>query len=314
MNKKIIFFGTPSFAVKCLEKMVEENVKPIAVVTAPDRPAGRGRKMNKSAVKEFSETQKIPILQPSNLKDPAFIEQLNQLKPNLMVVVAFRVLPKAVWSLPPLGTFNLHASLLPNYRGAAPINWAIINQERETGVTTFFINEEIDTGAILFQEKELIEEYDTAESLHNKLALKGGNLICKTVNKIFEGSINPQKQKWKGYENLAPKLNKDNIFIDFRQPIEAILAKIKGLSPYPGAKSNWIDGMTSYNVKIFEAEIVREKHNFDSKKVIIMDKKILITHPSGYLNCKILQFPNKKRMKATDIINGNNFSDKVRVL
>ena len=214
----IIFFGTPSFAVKCLEKMVENNLKPTAVVTAPDRPEGRGKRMNKSAVKEFSETQKITVLQPSNLKEGSFIEKLNQLKPDLMVVVAFRILPKAVWSLPPLGTFNLHASLLPNYRGAAPINWAIINKEKETGITTFFINEEIDSGAILLQEKEPIEEYDTAGSLHDKLALKGGDLICKTIFKIFKGSINPQKQVWKGIESLAPKLNKENVFIDWSQP------------------------------------------------------------------------------------------------
>lgn len=313
MNKRIIFFGTPSFAVKCLEKMVENNLKPTAVVTAPDRPEGRGKRMNKSAVKEFSETQKITVLQPSNLKDGAFIKKLNQLKPDLMVVVAFRMLPKVVWSLPPLGTFNLHASLLPNYRGAAPINWAIINKEKETGITTFFINEEIDSGAILLQEKEPIEEYDTAGSLHDKLALKGGDLICKTIFNIFKGSIKPQKQVWKGIESLAPKLNKENVFIDWSQPIKDILAKIKGLSPYPGAKSKWIDGTTTYFIKIFEAEIIEEKHNFDSNKVIIRDKKILITHPSGYVNCIILQFPNKKRMKAKDILNGNTFSDKVEV-
>ena len=313
MNKKIIFFGTPYFAVTCLEKMVEENIKPVAVVTTQDQPIGRGRQIRKSAVKEFSETQKIPVLQPSNLKDSAFIDQLYQFKPDLMVVVAFRMLPKAVWSLPPFGTINLHASLLPNYRGAAPINWAIINRERETGVTTFFINEDIDSGAILLQEKELIDEEDTAGSLHDKLALKGGDLICKTINRIFEGSILPLNQEFKGNENIAPKLNKENVFIDLGQPIEAILAKIKGLCPYPGAKSKWIDGQQSYIVKIFEAEIIIEKHNFDPKNVIIRDKNILITHPSGYINCKILQFPNKKKMKATEFLNGNTFSDKVEI-
>ena len=150
--------------------------------------------------------------------------------------------------------------------------------------------------------------------MHDKLALKGGDLICKTVFKIFKGSINPQKQVWKGIESLAPKLNKENVFIDWSQPIKDILAKIKGLSPYPGAKSKWIDGPTTYFIKIFEAEIIEEKHNFDSNKVIIRDKKILITHPSGYVNSIILQFPNKKRMKATDILNGNTFSDKVEIL
>ena len=215
MSKKIIFFGTPPFAVSCLEKVVKEKFNVVAVVTAPDRPAGRGRKIKSSAVKHFVETKNIPVLQPVNLKAPEFLKKLNELKPDLMVVVAFRMLPREVWSIPSLGTFNLHASLLPNYRGAAPINWSIINQEKYSGVTTFFINEEIDSGAILLQEKVDIETQDTAGSLHDKLAKKGSELICNTIRGILKGSITPQKQEEKGYEKAAPKLNKENIFIDW---------------------------------------------------------------------------------------------------
>ena len=313
MSKKIIFFGTPSFAVSCLDKVVEEKFNVVAVVTSPDRPAGRGRKIQSSAVKHFVEAKNIPLLQPACLKAPEFLKQLNELEPDLMVVVAFRMLPREVWSIPPLGTFNLHASLLPNYRGAAPINWSIINQEKQSGVTTFFINEQIDSGAILLQEKVDIETQDTAGSLHNKLAKKGSELICNTIRGIFKGSITPQKQKVKGSEKAAPKLNKENIFIDWDQPLDAIQAKIRGLSPYPGAKFNWIEDDKKTIIKIFKAEMVKENHPFDPKKVIIKDHKILITHPTGFLNCIILQFPNKKQMNAIDLLNGNSFSNKVQV-
>lgn len=313
MNQNIIFFGTPTFAVKCLEKMVEEKFNVVAVVTAPDRPAGRGRQINKSAVKKFTETKEIPVLQPSNLKDSQFLKQLYGFEPYLMVVVAFRMLPKVVWSIPTKGTFNLHASLLPNYRGAAPINWAIINQEQESGVTTFYINEEIDTGAILFQESVGIEDHETAGSLHDKLATNGSELICKTINGIFEGSVIPKKQSFKGQEKAAPKLNKENVFIDWDESLEAIHSKIKGLSPYPVAKSKWIEDQKESIVKIIEAETINVKHDFDPKQVIIRDQNILIAHSSGFLNCKVLQLPNKKRMKARDLLNGSNFSPNLKV-
>ena len=313
MSKKIIFFGTTPFAVSCLEKVVEEKFNIVAVVTPPDRPAGRGRKIKSSAVKHFVEAKNIPVLQPANLKAPEFLKQLIELEPDLMVVVAFRMLPKEVWSIPSLGTFNLHASLLPDYRGAAPINWSIINQEKHSGVTTFFINEEIDSGAILLQEKVDIETQDTAGSLHDKLAKKGSKLICNTIRGILKGSISPKKQEVNGSEKAAPKLNKENIFIDWDQPLDVIQAKIRGLSPYPGAKFNWIEDDKKSIIKIFKAEIVNENHPFDPKKVIIKDHKILITHPKGFLNCIILQFPNKKQMNAIDLLNGNSFSDKVQV-
>lgn len=313
MSKKIIFFGTPLFAVKCLKKIVEENFNVIAVVTSPDKPAGRGRHIKASDVKQFSITQKISVLQPSNLKDPEFIKQLNDLEPDLMVVVAFRMLPKIVWSIPTQGTFNLHASLLPQYRGAAPINWAIINREKYSGVTTFLINEQIDTGFILLQKKVTIDKEDNAGSLHDKLALRGSELICETIKGIFDESIRPQKQQAKGTEKIAPKLNKENVFINWNQSLEEIQAKIKGLSPSPGAKFNWIENQKTSIIRIFDAKIIKEKHKLDPLRVIIGVKKILITHPSGFLDCKILQFPNKRQMGVVDLLNGSSFSDKVEV-
>ena len=313
MTKRIIFFGTPQFAVNSLKKIVEEGFNIVAVVTVPDRPAGRGRQIRTSAVKDFARTLGMKTLQPTNLKDQEFTKQLFELKPDLMIVVAFRMLPKSIWSIPAHGTFNLHASLLPEYRGAAPINWVIINQEKFTGVTTFLINDKIDAGAILLQEKVQIEENDTAGSLHDKLSVKGSELICKTIKGIFESTITPKKQESKGEKKLAPKLNKKNIFIQWDQPLEVINAKIKGLSPYPGAKSNWIENQKVMVIKIFDAEIFKEKHNFIKNKVIIKDKKILIAHPDGFINCRILQLPNKKRMSAIDLLNGISFSNKLEV-
>ena len=313
MSKKIIFFGTPTFAVKCLEKIVEEKFNVVAVVTAPDRPAGRGRQIKTSAVKQFAEAQNIPILQPIKLKAPEFSEQLNELEPDLMIVVAFRMLPKEVWSIPPQGTFNLHASLLPHYRGAAPINWAIINLERQTGITTFFINEEIDNGAILLQEKIAIDKNETAGSLHDKLALKGSDLVCKTIEGIFTDKITPSLQKENTPLKIAPKLNQQNTFIDWDLSLEHINAKVRGLSPYPGAKSKWIDDQKESVIKIFQTEMVKAAHRFEPKQVIIEDRKILIAHREGFIDCELLQFPNKKILEAKDILNGREFSDQIRV-
>ena len=313
MSRNIIFFGTPAFAVHCLKKIVTENFKVIAVVTAPDKPSGRGRQLRKSAVKEFSEQHKLPLLQPTNLKDPLFIDALKAYAPDLMIVVAFRMLPKEVWSIPPQGTFNLHASLLPHYRGAAPINWAIINLERQTGITTFFINEEIDTGAILLQEKIAIDKNETAGSLHDKLALKGSDLVCKTIEGIFTDKITPSLQKENTPLKIAPKRNQQNKFIDWDLSLEHINAKVRGLSPYPGAKSKWIDDQKEFVIKIFQTEMVKAAHRFEPKQVIIEDLKILIAHREGFIDCELLQFPNKKILEAKDILNGREFSDQIRV-
>ena len=313
MSRNIIFFGTPAFAVHCLKKIVVENFEVIAVVTAPDRPSGRRRQLRKSAVKEFSVLHKLPILQPTNLKDPLFIDSLKVYAPDLMIVVAFRMLPKEVWSIPPQGTFNLHASLLPHYRGAAPINWAIINLERQTGITTFLINEEIDTGAILLQEKIVIDEDETAGSLHDKLALKGSDLVCKTIVGIFTEEITPSLQIENTPLKIAPKLNLQNTFIDWDLSLEHINAKVRGLSPYPGAKSKWIDEQKESVIKIIKTEIIKAAHHFEPNQVVIKDHKILIAHREGFIDCLLLQFPNKKILEAKDILNGRGFSDQIRV-
>ncbi len=313
MSKRIIFFGTPEFAGICLSKILEENFSVVAVITAADKPSGRGKKINPSAVKKIALEKNLKVLQPSNLKDPAFVNELKELKPDLMVVVAFRMLPKVVWSIPIQGTFNLHASLLPNYRGAAPINWAIINQEKTTGVTTFFIDDKIDSGEILLQNSVAISPKDNAGSLHDKLAEMGSELVCTTIQGIFENSIKSKVQQLEGSEKSAPKLDKQNTFIDWSQSLDAIGAKIEGLSPYPGAKTKVTEGGSTTVIKIFEAQLIKEPHTFQPNKIVIENRKILITHKEGFLNCINLQFPGKKKMAALDILNGRTFSSEMVV-
>ena len=313
MNKRIIFFGTPEFASTCLLKILENKFELVAVVTAPDKPSGRGKNITSSAVKKLAEENKLNILQPINLKDPNFIDELKTLKPDLMVVVAFRMIPKVVWSIPSEGTFNLHASLLPNYRGAAPINWVIINQEKITGVTTFLINEKIDSGKILLQQELEINLNDDAGSLHNKLSKIGSELVCDTINGIIDKTIIQKVQKLSGKEKIAPKLDKENTFIDWSKPVESINAKIKGLSPYPGARTKFLENHETKIIKIFEAEVIKKSHNFKLNQVVIKNREILISLKDGFLKCNILQFPNRKRMLALDILNGHTFSSKIEV-
>ncbi|MFL2587824.1 MAG: methionyl-tRNA formyltransferase [Flavobacteriaceae bacterium] len=313
MGKRIIFFGTPEFAGICLSKILENKFELVAVVTAPDKPSGRGKKITFSAVKKLAEKNKLKILQPNNLSQQLFIDEIKSLKPDLIVVVAFRMLPKVVWTIPPMGTINLHASLLPNYRGAAPINWVIINQEKTTGVTTFFIDEKIDSGKILLQQKLKINSNLDAGSLYEKLAEVGSELVCDTINGIIDKTIRPKVQKLNGKEKRAPKLDKQNTFINWSQSPEAINAKIKGLSPYPGAKTNFTENNQSIVIKIFETEILKKSHNFKLNKVLIKNREILIAVKDGFLKCKILQFPNRKRMSALDILNGHTFSSKIEV-
>ena len=313
MGKRIIFFVTPEFAGICLSKILENKFELVAVVTAPDKPSGRGKKITFSAVKKLAEKNKLKILQPNNLSQPLFIDELKSLKPDLIVVVAFRMLPKVVWTIPPMGTINLHASLLPNYRGAAPINWVIINQEKTTGVTTFFIDEKIDSGKILLQQKLKINSNLDAGSLYEKLAEVGSELVCDTINGIIDKTIRPKVQKLNGKEKRAPKLDKQNTFINWSQSPEAINAKIKGLSPYPGAKTNFTENNQSIVIKIFETEILKKSHNFKLNKVLIKNREILIAVKDGFLKCNILQFPNRKRMSALDILNGHRFSSKIEV-
>jgi methionyl-tRNA formyltransferase len=235
---KIIFMGTPQFAVASLDALIKAGCDVVAVVTAPDKPAGRGQKLNESAVKQYAVANGIKVLQPEKLKDPEFLHELKSLHADLQVVVAFRMLPEVVWSMPPRGTINLHASLLPQYRGAAPINWVLINGEKESGVTTFFLKHEIDTGDILFTEKITLTGDETAGDLHDRLMHKGAGLLVKTVKGVESGRYNehPQSALLDGVElKHAPKIFKEDCLIDWQQPAESIYNKIRGLSPYPTA-------------------------------------------------------------------------------
>jgi methionyl-tRNA formyltransferase len=235
---RIIFMGTPQFAVASLDALIKAGSDIVAVVTAPDKPAGRGQKVNQSAVKQYADANGIKVLQPEKLKNPEFIQELEALKADLQVVVAFRMLPEVVWNMPPKGTINLHASLLPQYRGAAPINWAIINGEKESGVTTFFLKHDIDTGDILFTEKVTLTGTETAGDLHDRLMNKGAGLLVKTVKGIESGRYNehPQEQLAEGIElKHAPKIFKTDCLVDFNQPVEQVYNLIRGLSPSPTA-------------------------------------------------------------------------------
>lgn len=309
MSNKIIFMGTPDFAVFSLEKILQKGINVAAVVTAPDKAAGRGKKIKKSAVKKFAESKNIKILQPTNLKSDEFINELKRLKAELFVVVAFRMLPKTVWSLPGKGTINLHASLLPNYRGAAPINWALINGEKTSGVSTFFINEKIDCGAIIDKKEVQISEEMNAGELHDILAEKGADLLTETIDKIFTGNYKSDNQK--NFKDLdlkpAPKIFKKDCEIDWDWDVKKIHNFIRGLSPYPGAWTKISDqSSSSKEIKIFKSEIIHGKHNNDNAEIISDNKNFLyISAEGGLINIIELQMEGKKRMNIYDFLRGN---------
>lgn len=314
MNKlRIVFMGTPDFAVASLKALIQTDHNIIAVITAPDKPAGRGRKINKSAIKKYAEGQNINILQPINLKDPIFLENLEKLQADLQIVVAFRMLPKQVWSMPKYGTFNLHASLLPDYRGAAPINWAIINGENKSGVTTFFINEKIDTGAILLQKEVDILPTNSAGELHDILMATGSQLIIETVELIKNQNyqlINQIKDDLKP----APKLNKENCKIDWNQPIDTIYNQIRGLSPYPAAWTNLINDGRTIEVKIYKTEKLKEAHEFEGGKLFFTKKEIKIAVKNGYINILELKLAGKRKMDAKSLLNGYTFYENSKLV
>ena len=291
---KIVFFGTPEFARFCLQELFNKGFIIKAVVTVPDRKAGRGNKYRKSAVKNYAENNGFLIFQPENLKSVEFVSNLRNIGADAFVVVAFRMLPKVVWNIPDLGSINLHASLLPNYRGAAPINWALINGERFTGVTTFLINEQIDTGSILMQKEISISENDNAEKLSNKLLKIGISILIKTLLNLKEKIISPNAQKPIGNEKLAIKLTKENTMINWNNSLKQIKNFVRGLSPYPGAWTNLIANVSSEKIKIFEAEPIYETHSYPTNLILIKRKKIYITHKEGFLNCIEIQLPNKR--------------------
>ncbi len=301
---RIVFMGTPDFAVQGLSRLVETGYTVVGVITAPDKPAGRGRKLNESAVKRYAVQMGLKVLQPTNLKDASFLEELKALKPNLQIVVAFRMLPKVVWELPELGTFNLHASLLPQYRGAAPINWAIINGERETGVTTFFIDEKIDTGEIIQQKKTKIDPGEDAGSLHDKLMHLGADLILETVSAIASGAVQTKKQPQSKNLKQAPKIFKEDCKIDWSLPLDRLFNFIRGLSPYPAAWTDFSNGDESTTLKIFAVGKEYERHQHKVGALLVSKNHLKIAVKDGFLQLLEVQFPGKRKMEIKELLNG----------
>jgi methionyl-tRNA formyltransferase len=300
--------GTPEFAVAPLQQLIEQNFSVVAVITAVDKPAGRGQKLSFSAVKEYAISQNIPVLQPESLKNETFLEELASYKADLQIVVAFRMLPKVVWNMPAKGTFNLHASLLPQYRGAAPINWAIINGDKETGVTTFFIEEQIDTGNIIFQEKVTIEPSDNIGSLYEKLMIIGASLVVKTVQAILENTINPIPQATIPVEQLlpAPKINKETCRINWNNQAETIHNLVRGFSPYPAAWTELVLNDEKITVKIFSTSFETCSHALTPGSIVTDSKHYLkVACSNGYVSLTDLQPAGKKRMDATAFLNGH---------
>lgn len=306
--------GTPDFAVPGLDALVKNNFEVVAVVTSPDRPAGRGQQLNQSAVKKYALAHDLPLLQPDKLKSEDFIQALKDLKADLQIVVAFRMLPEVVWNMPPLGTFNLHASLLPKYRGAAPINWAIINGETETGVTTFKLKHEIDTGNILLQQRVGIGPETTAGELHDALMNAGAELLLKTVQEIERSTEERRALQFIPQNDSgvchAPKLFKDTCRINWEEDVEAIYNLIRGLSPYPAAfteLSNGDNGILQ-QIKIFSSAYKKEAHGETNGSLHTDNKSFLNVYAgNGFLEIKELQLQGKKRMRTEDFLKGFKF-------
>lgn len=319
-NLRIIFLGTPEFAVESLRTLVENGYNVVAVITMPDKPGGRGYKIQPSPIKQYAVDNDLKLLQPENLKDEQFLSELRDLKADLQVVVAFRMLPEVVWNMPSKGTFNLHSSLLPQYRGAAPINWAIMNGENETGVTTFFLSHEIDTGEIIFREKTEISETDNAESLHDRLMVMGAKLVKKTVDAIIENNISPIPQSELINENSvlkqAPKIFKDTCRIDWNKNSEELYNFIRGLSPYPAAWTIFVNSEgEQFRFKIFSAEKLESTTESSLPAgTIKSDNKTFIdvAVKDGFLRLIDIQMSGKKRMNVIDLLNGFSIEEKSR--
>ena len=306
---RIVFMGTPDFAVASLAALLEKGYNIVGVVTAPDKPAGRGQKLQQSAVKIFARDHNLPVLQPEKLKDENFLDELQSLKPDLQIIVAFRMLPEVVWKLPALGTFNLHGSLLPRYRGAAPLNWAIMNGDTESGVTTFLLKQEIDTGNILFREKVSITPDETVGELHDQLMGIGAELVIKTVDALAEGTAKPipQHQLTLEPEKLhAPKIFKEDCRINWALGTQYIHNKIRGLSPYPAAWTE-ISAPSKENIslKIFRTIPEQKSHNYDPGTLLSDQKKWMkIACSDGFLSVTDLQLAGKKRMGIEEFLRG----------
>jgi methionyl-tRNA formyltransferase len=309
----IVFMGTPDFAVATLKALIDNTYNIVGVITAPDRPAGRGRKLKASAVKEFAVKKNLRVLQPTNLKSDDFITELKSLNANLQIVVAFRMLPKVVWQMPKYGTFNLHASLLPNYRGAAPIHWAIINGEEKTGVTTFYIDDKIDTGATILKQEIEISSDETVGTLHDRLMTIGSLLVIDTVKQIetdtAETSIQPKLNDLK----TAYKLNRDNCKIDWGLPLDIIYNKIRGLNPFPTAWCYLDNETDSETVKIYNVSKIEATHNQKNGSINIKDNEMHIACKSGYISIEEFQLPNKRKMDIKSLLNGFEFKKNAKL-
>lgn len=307
---RIVFMGTPDFAVASLKALIDGGYNIVGVITAPDKPAGRGKTLNESAIKKFAVENQLKILQPEKLKNPLFLEELKSLNADLQVVVAFRMLPEAVWNMPPLGTFNLHGSLLPQYRGAAPLNWAIINGETKTGVTTFLLDQEIDTGKIIFKRETEIGKNETVGEVHDRLMSLGATLVTETVDAIADGNIQPiaQSNLMEGEPiKHAPKIMKDDCKIDWDKDVEAIRNLIRGLSPYPAAWSNLVHRVTGriITAKLFFAS--KTESLVEGKPgTILSDGKtyLQVACENGWLQIEELQIAGKKRLKVGEFLRG----------
>jgi len=313
MNKKelrIVFMGTPDFAVESLKGLVENGYNIAGVITMPDKPSGRGHKIQYSAVKKYALEQNLPLLQPEKLKDEAFLSELRALNADLQIVVAFRMLPEAVWDMPRLGTFNLHASLLPQYRGAAPINWAVINGDKETGATTFFLTHEIDTGKVILQEKIKIGENENAGKIHDELMTVGAKLVQKTVDLILEGKVDAvaQEQLYTDEKDLkpAPKIFKETCRIDWNKPTKAVHDFIRGLSPYPTAWTEiYSESKEPQMVKIYSSEVITVVSDLQPGAIQTDNKTYLnVACAEGFISIKEIQFAGKKAMKTEEVLRG----------
>lgn len=311
---RIVFMGTPDFAVGILSEMINAGKNVVGVITAPDKPAGRGRKLMASAVKEYAVSHSLKVLQPTNLKDEVFLKELKGLNANLQVVVAFRMLPKVVWQMPELGTFNLHASLLPQYRGAAPINWAIINNERITGATTFFIDEKIDTGSIISNKEIEIEKRETAETLHDKLMKIGSGLVLETLALIENGKADPKPQAKNADLKEAPKLTPENTKIDWSKPGKEIDAFIRGLSPYPVAWTTLYNNGETLKAKIYAANFENAQHSLVSGTIKVSKKELKVACVDGYILIEEIQLPGKRKLDISALLNGYSFAEDCKLL
>ncbi|WP_205860373.1 methionyl-tRNA formyltransferase [Polaribacter sp. 11A2H] len=313
-DMRIVFMGTPDFAVTILKHLVENDYNVVGVITAADKPAGRGRKLNESAVKKYATSVNLLVLQPTNLKNEAFNIELKNLNADVQIVVAFRMLPKIVWQMPKYGTFNLHASLLPEYRGAAPIHWAIINGETKTGVTTFFIDDKIDTGEIILQEEIAVSETETVGTLHDKLMFLGADLVGKTIDLIATEKVNTTKQP-DLEEKSASKLNPENCRIDWTDSLDNIYNKIRGLNPFPASWTIIKNEEEEITAKIYaiRKEIEEEVHVFEIGKIIATKKELKVAVHGGFIIIDEIKLSGKKKMDAKSLLNGYTFSPEANV-